>query len=1646
MHKISSWLIVNRPDWEQPTTTFFWQNNVNKFNNTIENCAALNVSSTDVIHNWYIENCTFTNAFMCQKPAGVCSNGFEQYEEKCFLFKENVKQSWNQAKLYCETFESNLLEIESDAEQNFVTKKLQQRRIIPRLWIGLKGKQVTNGSLSLDKYNYYWVMSKGSRVPTYLNIRPSGGRNTCGYIDPGRSGGWYFDLPCNTPLPFICYHDVKNGNVQPRQFTTLTTPKTTTPQKTTRTSVPAVTLSKKTTSVVQTSTTKTTPTTTTPVVFDPVCGYNWELEQRSQICYMFNLKPSTWSSARSACQSVGGELISINNLKEHYYISGRLREKILSTAGMFWTGGHDESDEGGWIWSDGSPFSFFNFKRGEPNGKSGQENCISISGQRAVWFDNFCSNKYASICKKRVTNDTGNLPATSPPFPSGDSVYGCPGEEWSGYRLSCYFVARNKTSWTEAQSYCKSAGGNLVSILDEGEQAFVYSLLPASHCYNIHGSDSSCDKWAKEGECDKNPLWMANNCQLSCQRCFSVCRDEFGSTECQHWAKSGECYKNHKWMLQNCALSCGICDSAIYGGFWTGLHDRKDEMAFEWSDGMKVSYTTWADREPNNMGRSGQDCVMMKLLDGRWVDFNCNEKMPGFVCKTSKRIVPKATVSPLSVGCSNGSVGYNAFCYGYYDTPMSWSEAEIFCGNMSGHLATVNDRYVQAFVASQIVGRQGDFWIGLTQSYDTGITESWTSGQDVKFTYWSNQHTGALEEDGFCVSMSANHPVGLWSTFNCSVQKTFICEFPREGFTTPTTTSPTTTVPKACETGWHEYEGNCYMKFSKENWLNSRDMCKRMGAELTSVHSYEENQFLFYAFVEYMDPCWIGLSDRDLEAGFSWEDGSAVDFTSWGDNEPNDYYNNEDCVGFYNSWSSEWNDWNCYDLRSYICRIPKGMPVLSVVNYTLPEPQPCADSRFIYINGLCYYFEPGNVKRTWYESQDSCNNLTASLVTITSQYQHDVLYYHLQKKSEDQSFWIGLNDIDHQGWKWADGTKVISYIGWAANEPNDIPTKRCVYEWPDSNRWYTSNCNLKLSGLVCMKRNGSDVIRTTPTTVMQPWGCPSGFIESKISNKCYKVVQGSALSFNEAKQECSKLGKEYFLASIHSDMENAFIALQLDTTKSYNVWIGLSDESFESQFIWLDNSPVDFTNWNNGEPNSYSENCAEMIVSGERIGKWNDAPCSSKRGYICQTNKAFRYPTQPTPVSGCPSGYTSSAGTCYRVISAAMDFDGAQATCQVDGGNLASINSAFEQLSIEVATKNIVGAIWIGLKRKDDVHSWLDGWPYSYTKWAVSEPSLNPGENCTVLLNREWKDTVCDLTYAAICEYNTEKPPTTPPPGTCPSDSSRFQRNCYFADPDGRKTWTEAQKACVARGMNLVTFRNIQEVEHVRQLVSKKGGRSTARQWIGLSKEGSSRKKRGFYDDYEYEDNLEFTWIDGIPNSFENWNDGEPSGSWGHESENCVEMLSSGKFNDVNCDNYYKGYVCYGPEKYDAVTSTSALESPASSTSDLVYNPINRSTLSSENLTDINTDTPLFPGSLPSIKTKLDRSESAVLTAGQIIGILIGAGTLLMIGIVIIFVSRHYFRTGSYSANNEHGFTNAMYLKNADSVSMSGEGTVKNNT
>jgi len=53
-----------------------------------------------------------------------------------------------------------------------------------------------------------------------------------------------------------------------------------------------------------------------------------------------------------------------------------------------------------------------------------------------------------------------------------------------------------------------------------------------------------------------------------------------------------------------------------------------------------------------------------------------------------------------------------------------------------------------------------------------------------------------------------------------------------------------------------------------------------------------------------------------------------------------------------------------------------------------------------------------------------------------------------------------------------------------------------------------------------------------------------------------------------------------------------------------------------------------------------------------------------------------------------------------------------------------------------------------------------------------------------------------------------------------------------------------------------------------------------------------------------------FTWADGSPVGYYNWNDNEPSDIDQVNGENCIEMyIHNGKWNDIKCDNL-NGYVC----------------------------------------------------------------------------------------------------------------------------------------
>jgi len=111
------------------------------------------------------------------------------------------------------------------------------------------------------------------------------------------------------------------------------------------------------------------------------------------------------------------------------------------------------------------------------------------------------------------------------------------------------------------------------------------------------------------------------------------------------------------------------------------------------------------------------------------------------------------------------------------------------------------------------------------------------------------------------------------------------------------------------------------MKFeNSKSWHSAQEACENLNGSLASIHSTEENQFL-YAQLFSSSHLWIGFNDIDKEGVFEWIDNSYVSFTDWEAGEPNDYGNNEDCTAMQ---ATQWGDYPCVHKKHYLCRIMYG--------------------------------------------------------------------------------------------------------------------------------------------------------------------------------------------------------------------------------------------------------------------------------------------------------------------------------------------------------------------------------------------------------------------------------------------------------------------------------------------------------------------------------------------------------------------------------------------------------------------------------------------------------------------------------------------------------------------------------------------------
>ncbi|XP_055623842.1 perlucin-like [Toxorhynchites rutilus septentrionalis] len=122
---------------------------------------------------------------------------------------------------------------------------------------------------------------------------------------------------------------------------------------------------------------------------------------------------ANWFKANEFCNSLGMRLAVIKSKEENDAIGEFVRttDKFSEINCSFWIGATDLAKEGLFIWTPtGERLTWTNWRRGEPNDESGEEDCLQLAYIPSLeynwnWNDNSCSGQsFHFICESSDTN------------------------------------------------------------------------------------------------------------------------------------------------------------------------------------------------------------------------------------------------------------------------------------------------------------------------------------------------------------------------------------------------------------------------------------------------------------------------------------------------------------------------------------------------------------------------------------------------------------------------------------------------------------------------------------------------------------------------------------------------------------------------------------------------------------------------------------------------------------------------------------------------------------------------------------------------------------------------------------------------------------------------------------------------------------------------------------------------------------------------------------------------------------------------------------------------------------------------------------------------------------------------------------------
>lgn len=340
--------------------------------------------------------------------------------------------------------------------------------------------------------------------------------------------------------------------------------------------------------------------------------------------------------------------------------------------------------------------------------------------------------------------------------------------------------------------------------------------------------------------------------------------------------------KDSKGYTVECKASDASGVDRVQFPTWTAKNDQDDIAKDWWTNqavrGTRVSGDTYRFRvnisEHNN--EVGSYVTHIYVYD----------KYGNYSCGRSGCVVPLGLLPQKIVKYGNSLLSL-------YNENYSWDEMKTLSGKLQSKLAEVEDAQKQQVITNLVSDQiRQYYYIGGSQA-GKGQPWKWQSGSSVTYTNWDAAQPDCAGNSEFYMAAIRGH--GRWNDMPSSyIYSGFILE-------TPLNLKPAAEITY----------GNKVYRFYTAGipYALAERYCEELGGNLVKIESEEKNNVIAQKVKELNKTFYIGASDEKEEGKFVWRDGSAVTYTNWSQNEPN---NSADCGGenYVQMYANgKWNDY-----------------------------------------------------------------------------------------------------------------------------------------------------------------------------------------------------------------------------------------------------------------------------------------------------------------------------------------------------------------------------------------------------------------------------------------------------------------------------------------------------------------------------------------------------------------------------------------------------------------------------------------------------------------------------------------------------------------------------------------------------------------